>query len=74
MQAERFITRTDGAGRLIGLPILPANEEVEVIVLRHGKPPTPQQQALEQAYREAAAETDPAWEATVADGLNDEAW
>ena len=29
---------------------------------------------LEQAYREARADTDSAWESTVADGLNDETW
>ena len=31
-------------------------------------------QELEAAYREASGETDPAWEQTAADGLNDEAW
>ncbi|CAG0975918.1 hypothetical protein ANRL3_01805 [Anaerolineae bacterium] len=34
MLAERFVTRTDREGRLTGLPVFPANEEVEVIVLR----------------------------------------
>ena len=29
---------------------------------------------LESAYREASAEVDPAWESTLADGLDDEAW
>jgi antitoxin ParD1/3/4 len=29
---------------------------------------------LEFAYKEASAEVDPAWESTVADGLDDEAW
>ncbi len=29
---------------------------------------------LEAAYREASAETDDAWEATIADGLDDETW
>jgi antitoxin ParD1/3/4 len=29
---------------------------------------------LELAYKAASAEVDPAWEATVADGLDDEAW
>jgi Arc/MetJ-type ribon-helix-helix transcriptional regulator len=29
---------------------------------------------LETAYRDASRETDPAWEATVADGLDDAAW
>lgn len=29
---------------------------------------------LDSAYREASAEVDPAWESTVADGLDDEAW
>ncbi|MFN3595304.1 MAG: ribbon-helix-helix domain-containing protein [Thiobacillaceae bacterium] len=32
------------------------------------------EEELESAYREAAAQTDPLWEQTVADGLNDEAW
>jgi len=32
------------------------------------------EQELEVAYREASGETDPAWEQTAADGLNDEAW
>lgn len=34
MLAERFMLRTDREGRLAGLPPLPPNEEVEVIVLR----------------------------------------
>ena len=29
---------------------------------------------LEQAYREASADADSAWESTMADGLNDETW
>jgi len=29
---------------------------------------------LEQAYREASEEIDPAWEITVGDGLADETW
>lgn len=29
---------------------------------------------LETAYRDASREADPAWEATVADGLDDAAW
>ena len=29
---------------------------------------------LEFAYREASAEVDPAWDATVGDGLDHEAW
>lgn len=29
---------------------------------------------LDAAYRDASAEIDPAWDATVADGLDDEAW
>lgn len=32
------------------------------------------EQELESAYREASGETDPVWEQTAADGLNDEAW
>ena len=32
------------------------------------------EQELESAYREASAESDPAWEQTAVDGLNDEAW
>lgn len=32
------------------------------------------EQELESAYREASGETDPAWEQTAADGLNDAAW
>ena len=32
------------------------------------------EQELETAYREASGETDPAWEQTAADGLNDAAW
>lgn len=39
MLAERFVLRTDREGRLPGLPPLPPDEEVEVIVLR--KEPTP---------------------------------
>ena len=39
MLAERFVLRTDREGRLTGLPVLPPNEEVEVIVLR--KEPAP---------------------------------
>ena len=34
MLAERFIVRTDHDGRLTGLPVLPPNEEIEVILLR----------------------------------------
>jgi hypothetical protein len=74
MLAERFVTRTDQQGRLLGLPTFPANEEVEVIVLRQEKPAAPAQQALEQAYREAATEIDKDWEATDKDGLSDETW
>jgi hypothetical protein len=37
MRAEKFILRTDDEGRLTGLPSLPPNEEVEVIVL-HKRP------------------------------------
>jgi len=33
-----------------------------------------QQESLEGAYREAAAEADPAFEVTSADGLADETW
>ena len=33
MLAERFIVRTDRDGRLTGLPVLPPNEEIEVILL-----------------------------------------
>lgn len=29
---------------------------------------------LEQAYREASEEVDPAWDITIGDGLVDEAW
>lgn len=32
------------------------------------------EEELDAAYREAAAEFDPSWDATAADGLNDEAW
>ncbi len=32
------------------------------------------QESLEEAYREAAAEVDPAFEVTCADGLADETW
>lgn len=32
------------------------------------------EQDLESAYREAAAEHDPEWDHTSADGLQDEAW
>ncbi len=32
------------------------------------------EQELESAYREAAAESDPAWENTAGDGISDEAW
>jgi hypothetical protein len=39
MFAEKFVLRTDGQGRLVGLPTLAPNEEVEVIVLR--KEPMP---------------------------------
>lgn len=34
MLAEKFALRTDGQGRLIGLPPLAPNEEVEIIVMR----------------------------------------
>ena len=34
MLAEKFALRTDGRGRLIGLPPLAPNEEVEIIVMR----------------------------------------
>lgn len=40
MFAERFILRTDREGRLTGLPPLPPNEEVEVIVLRQEPMPS----------------------------------
>lgn len=33
-----------------------------------------QQESLEEAYREAAAEVDPAFEATISDGMTDESW
>lgn len=33
-----------------------------------------QEQELEAAYREAAAEVESIWEITAADGLNDETW
>lgn len=33
-----------------------------------------QERELEQAYRDAAQEVDPAWEVTVKDGLTDETW
>ncbi len=33
-----------------------------------------QYKELEQAYREASQEVDPAWDVTVGDGLSDEAW
>lgn len=32
------------------------------------------QRELEQAYREASREVDPAWEVATADGLADETW
>ena len=32
------------------------------------------QQMLEQAYRDASRETDPAWDLMAAEGLPDEAW
>lgn len=31
-------------------------------------------QELEQAYSDAGKQSDPEWEATAADGLNDETW
>jgi hypothetical protein len=34
MLAEKFLLHTDDQGHLIGLPTLPPNEEVEIIVLR----------------------------------------
>jgi hypothetical protein len=75
MLADKFVLRTDREGRLVGLPTFPANEEVEVLVLRQEKPlPAPGQLELEQAYRDASAEIDEAWDVTVGDGLNDEAW
>ncbi len=76
MLAERFILRTDREGHLTGLPAFAANEEIEVIVLRKQQQPAPMlsPQALEDAYREASAEIDEAWEATVGDGLENEAW
>jgi antitoxin ParD1/3/4 len=33
-----------------------------------------QNQDLEEAYRQASSEIDPAWDITVADGLTDETW
>lgn len=77
MLAEKFNVRTDQEGRLTGLPTFAANEEVEVIVLRKepilaGSPLA--YGDLEQAYREASAEADPAWEVTAGDGLDNEAW
>jgi antitoxin ParD1/3/4 len=33
-----------------------------------------QEQELEAAYRAAASEDDPIWEATIGDGLSDETW
>lgn len=33
-----------------------------------------QMQELEEAYRQASQEVDPAWESTIADGLSDETW
>ncbi len=34
MFAEKFMVRTDSQGNITGLPILPPNEEIEVILLR----------------------------------------
>lgn len=39
MFAEKFILRADGEGRLTGLPIFAANEEIEILILRK-EPPT----------------------------------
>jgi len=33
-----------------------------------------QNQDLEEAYRQASSEIDPAWDITIADGLTDETW
>jgi len=33
MQAERIIIETDAAGKLINMPILPANKQMEAIIL-----------------------------------------
>jgi antitoxin ParD1/3/4 len=33
-----------------------------------------QERELEQAYRDASQEVDPAWDVTVGDGLTDETW
>lgn len=76
MFAERYITRTDRKGRLTGLPVFPSNEDIEVILLRQENPLLQplRQRALEQAYQEAGAEIDPAWDATLKDGLSDETW
>jgi hypothetical protein len=67
MLAERFFLQTDREGRVSGLPVFAANEEIEVIVLRKE---AVSQDALEQAYQAASIENDPAWEAVVADGLD----
>jgi hypothetical protein len=74
MLAEKFILRADQEGRLTGLPALAANEEVEVIVLRQERRASSAQTGwdLEQAYRDANLEIDPAWEIVAADGLADE--
>ena len=39
MCAEKLMLRTDNQGKLTGLPVLPPNEEIEVILLRkeHGR-------------------------------------
>ena len=39
MFAEKLMLRTDSQGNITGLPVLPPNEEVEVILLRkeHGR-------------------------------------
>lgn len=76
MVTERYVIRTDREGRLTGLPVLPANEEIEVILLRQENSVLQPlgQRALEQAYREAGAEIDPAWDAAIRDGLSDETW
>jgi hypothetical protein len=76
MRAEKFILRADPDGRLTGLPIVAAGEEVEVILLRREQHAAvvPVPQDLEQAYREANREIDPAWEVAAGDGLAHEAW
>ena len=57
MRAEKLILKTDHQGILHGLPVLPPNQEVEVILLMaeltHSQPPKRRQPSPRLAYKGA---------------------